>query len=513
MKKLAKLSLVLVLLVSAIAFTGCKKKFPVHIFSSEGGYVTVNDNSTVLSKEILYFNSEKTLTLQAHPNNGYQFMYWLVDTKIYSSEDKLIINVDKEIVIKAVFDNSGSYYITYYDENGTIIGKEAIESRGIIKNMPNIPQKEGYIGKFFCGDVEVNNGDTFQYSTNKDFRLVYVKKVYTISTNSSTDYSITAVTGYSWNVKYGEDFKFECTPNSGVSISRVSVENITLTPDNQGIYTIKNVKKDLKIEVEITTDDPEEQITFYTVQLDQQSSTDNFSFIQATNYTNLENEANKRYRYLVPEGNIFVFVIGIDTNYSRDNLEVRINGINVSPYATYGDYTNEYRINNIYNDIFISVTIKKTFTMNFSIDYGKIDTFNYFIDMLADLNTVLYETGTISYNYTELIDKTNGTTQITGLKSIELVNEENSTSQSTFFNFIKEINQIELNTISTYKVVSISLTQTSTNKTIDDWCTIHYENINSSGVLTFASNSFDITCLDDIIITLNWDTTDNIHSN
>ena len=186
MKNLLKLMAIALIFVSILALTGCKDQYSVYVFTSTGGYVTLDDSTDKISlKEILYYNKEVELTFNAHENEGYQFLYWLKDTQVYSAEKSISLKISKETVIKAIFEKSDSLSITFVDENNNLLSENpiSIQPDEIMKGFPTIPKKDGYVGSFYCDEDKMVEGAKYPYTTSKTFVLKYIKQQFTVSIN------------------------------------------------------------------------------------------------------------------------------------------------------------------------------------------------------------------------------------------------------------------------------------------------------------------------------------------
>lgn len=258
MKKLLKLLAVALIFISALALTGCKDQYSVYVFTSTGGHITINDSNDKISlKEILYYNKNVNLTFNAHENEGYQFLYWLKDTQVYSTDKSLTLNISQETVIKAMFEKSDSLSITFIDENNKLLTENPliIQQNEVMKNFPAIPVKDGYIGNFYCGEEKMVEGKKYPYSTSKTFVLKYIKEEFTVSVKykdcTKNDLTVNLLTE-SWSVDYNSEVKFSITNNTKreykVYLNTTSNE---IYANAYGVYTVSNISSDMTVIVKL----------------------------------------------------------------------------------------------------------------------------------------------------------------------------------------------------------------------------------------------------------------------
>ena len=77
------------------------------------------------------------------------------------------------------------------------------------------------------------------------------KKVYTVTLPKSAAYTIQPVNGSKTTVDYQSSFSFKINANTGYDLSRIIVtaNGQKMTPNANGVYTVKNVSEDIDIQV------------------------------------------------------------------------------------------------------------------------------------------------------------------------------------------------------------------------------------------------------------------------
>lgn len=295
MKKLLKVFAIAIIFVSIFALTGCKNNYSVYVFTSTGGYVTINDSKDKISlKEILYYNKDVDLTFNAHENEEHQFLYWLVDTQVYSSEKSIALNITDETVVKAMFEKSGTMSITFVDENNKMLTDSpiTIQANEVMSNFPTIPVRDGYVGNFYCGEELMLEGAKYPYTTSKTFVLKYVEQKYTVNIkyeNCTRDnVTVNLLENYSWTVDFDDEIKFSVTANDDkeYNIFLDSMEN-QIHANAYGIYTISNISKDLDLIISSVQFNVPEQDTD-TDNDDNSDNSDNIGDTDTDNDTNTD---------------------------------------------------------------------------------------------------------------------------------------------------------------------------------------------------------------------------------
>lgn len=104
MKKFLRLNLIAIFILSTIVFVGCKNDYSIYLFTSQGGGIVVNDSQSIIkTKDIMYKNGTCQLKLEAKADEGYEFEHWLIDSKIYSTDPIITVEIKDETVIKSIF--------------------------------------------------------------------------------------------------------------------------------------------------------------------------------------------------------------------------------------------------------------------------------------------------------------------------------------------------------------------------------------------------------------------------
>ena len=258
MKRLTKTFSVLLILFAMLAFTACKdKNYSVYIFTSTGGTVSVGDsNEQIELKEIIRFKKKGSLTLHANAKENHSFLYWEVNSYVYSKSPTLEISFKGETVIKANFKHNleGEYLITFVNESDIKIEEYTIKYDEFI-TIPTVPIPDGYKAVFYDKDNEENiltSGSKFSYGENKIFKLKYIPlntetqpETFTVTPQTNANCSFELVNGSSWTVQKGGNIKFKVNVNTGYKITSVKAGTNALTADALGVYTISNINSNL----------------------------------------------------------------------------------------------------------------------------------------------------------------------------------------------------------------------------------------------------------------------------
>ena len=256
MKNLLKVLAVTLVFVSSLMLFGCKAQYSVYVFTSTGGYVSINESSDKISlKEILYYNKDVIQTFHAHENEGYQFLYWLKDTQVYSTEKSITLTITNETVIKAIFEKNDTLSITFVDEKNNLLLQTplSIQPNEIMKNFPTIPTKDGFVGNFYCGEDKMIEGSSYPYTTSKTFVLKYIKEQFKVNINykncSNKDITINLLSE-SLTVDYSGKVKFSITNNTNKEY-KVYLDKNEIYADAYGVFTISNIKCDKIVTIEL----------------------------------------------------------------------------------------------------------------------------------------------------------------------------------------------------------------------------------------------------------------------
>lgn len=120
---------------------------------SEGGnehYIIKYDDDTTSDK--LYSGSSvesgNKITLQASPEEGYRFAYWLYnvygETKKLSEKTSVTFTIKHSYTFTAVYVKEGSYVVTFGDNSEDVIYDYQIVEKGENAKSIDIPSKKGY---------------------------------------------------------------------------------------------------------------------------------------------------------------------------------------------------------------------------------------------------------------------------------------------------------------------------------------------------------------------------------
>lgn len=123
------------------------------------------------------------------------------------------------------------------------------EHNGIVDTYP-VDENSGHSDRDRWCEVELYPGDNVFYATEPDSNESK-NTVYNIEVAQSTAYTVELVNGSNKTVKHGGSFSFRIKANAGYDLSGIIVtaDGQRVTPDENDIYTITDIKKDYKIGV------------------------------------------------------------------------------------------------------------------------------------------------------------------------------------------------------------------------------------------------------------------------
>ena len=524
MKKIFNLAVLALILVSALMFGGCKDKtYSVYIFTSTGGYVTVDNSADKISlKEILYYKKETNLTLTAHENEGNQFLYWTIDTKVYSSEKTINLNIKQETVIKAIFETSNIMSITFVDENNNLLSSTplVISANQVMQGFPQIPYREGYVGNFYCGEEKMLEGNTYPYTTSKTFVLKYVKEEYAVNIQCvdcvlDQDVFVNLVSGYAWTVNFNQEVKFTISSSSIEFDVYLNNQENQLNANAYGVYTISNITNDKLVIIKF------KQVINNTPPVDNGNNNDNeptspddnekldptlehctvsfdYSIMPKNITVNVESED---FEYDIVDNNYevykylsFKFSLEDSATFTADYTYVYANGKKIS-----ADNNGIYKITNILEDI--EIVVEQYYTMNLSINYGQITTINY--EDLIDGDVLPYYSARVLVRHDRIsihmasLDKD---------KDLIIFNINNESKSMTITEFINYVNST-IDTDPEYKISKITLLNALEEPFIDNWAKVTYDT-NGVADITLANKTF--IHLTNYTLSIEWDKLENL---
>ncbi len=406
MKVFKKLSLTMLSLIvcifSALVFVGCKDDVDyedLYVFSTEGGYVYVNDdyNNPVQwgdegSKKFT-FKENSVVKLEAVAETGYSFVKWTYaenfgDRNIdYSTQPNVNIIMDEDIiVIRAVFEAvpTAKYNISYSNGEGYEIVPEqgsttTVNAGGQFSFKVNVLQ--GYDSSTL--EVKVNNeiinptNGVYLISNineNKNISVTVQKSQHEITLNSGTGYVIEPVN--SNLVTSGGNFSFKVTLDEAYSDSDIVVTAVgadgnstSLTP-SQGVYTINNVTQD------------------YTI---------NISGVQKNSYSvQLPSDVRIQCQYVVGGNSV---QHGEDVSFTISGIDSSIDLTNIQVTCNNGDIVvnksgNTFTVNNVTTNLVFSITGINVYTHTISYS-GE----GFTVEFAGDTDSMTVERGD-DFNFT-----------------------------------------------------------------------------------------------------------------
>jgi len=360
MKKFINLCLISLLLVTATIFTGCKKNkdFSLFIFSSEGGYVTIDDSEEKIDmKKTLTLNKKTLKTFSAHASNGYEFDYWEIDSVKNSEDPILVLNIEKETIVLAVFKKEGTsstttYTLNFVDENDISLASKQVEENETFV-LPTVTDRVGF--KYvFVDSADSNNvldpttsQFTFNYTTDKTFKLQWIAT----SAPSTKDYHLK----FENATNSADVFDYGYVNNNDVILLNTVASAISKNDSTVKFYTSQNLADEISVINYIfnfTTDKTLYFRHFFAV-----------SYTQSNDYTvTLENG----YDWTVEEGGEIKFKV--QTTSPNSTITVKYNSTDINPQ----------------NDVYTISNITANGNLEFFVNLGNTLTFkNYATDLIT----------------------------------------------------------------------------------------------------------------------------------
>lgn len=393
MNRLKKLSAifisVLVCIFSAIIFTGCdknEKKCKLYVFSTQGGYVLVDDNNDPIkfgdeASKVFQYKQGDEIKLKAVPEKGYVFVEWQSTNKLDKSIDlsneeiEFKIN-DAELVIKArfVLDSTIIQTVSWEKSEQYTIGVSAENS---VEAQDKNYLSKIYFGKKFEFTVSPNEGYDLAGAVVKinGQKLNAVNGVYTIQqVKEDIKITVEGVVVKTYKITYAEsngrytiepatkddvknvahggsfNFKVELSEGCWADELKVYIQYAGETDKNElnatdDVYTINNITKDLTIIVEGVNQNK------YTV-----------SYNEEKGY---EINPAEGYSFTVAHSGDFIFEFSTSsTQYDINSLKITakqsgVGGSFIEKDVLYDESTGKYTIKCITDNLIINVDIEK----------------------------------------------------------------------------------------------------------------------------------------------------------
>ena len=132
----------------------------------------------------------------------------------------------------------------YNIESVTVV-QEYTDEEGEIQTITYTDFDDGVAQDYRCCDVTLQPGKNTFYITAPE------KKTYTMSMPTGTAYDIELVNGSRTTVEYMDSCSFKVNAKDGYDLSNIVVyaNKQKVTPDENGVYTIKNVSEDYEITI------------------------------------------------------------------------------------------------------------------------------------------------------------------------------------------------------------------------------------------------------------------------
>ena len=189
--------------------------------------------------------------------DGHVFIGWYFGAAEYDFTEPVTGDIDLYAAYEFI-----SYNVTFNSDGGS-----EVPAQSVIKNgkavEPVAPAKEGYD---FAGWQLNGVAYDFDTAVTGDIELLatWTEKTFTVTLPESEDYEVKTAEGSDTTVPYGGSYSFTVDYADGVDGENavVTANGEVLTPDNDGVYTIDDIKSDVYINVSVpSSQDP----VFYTV--------------------------------------------------------------------------------------------------------------------------------------------------------------------------------------------------------------------------------------------------------
>ena len=203
------------------------------VLPSGTGNVTI-DGSTTTPK---YVVPGTNVTYVATAKSGYKFKGWNMEGIEISTSNTLILPINSNTEITAVFQNIPNYSVTVVSSgNGTVSSSSSSVQEGGSVTLTATPNS-GYVFKNWTLNgnvVSTQNPYTATVTANSVYVANFVEKTYTISVSSGE--GGTAVASKS-SVQSGGSVTLTATPNEGYSFVNWTVDGVEVSKENP--YTTK----------------------------------------------------------------------------------------------------------------------------------------------------------------------------------------------------------------------------------------------------------------------------------
>lgn len=176
--------------------------------------------------------------------DGHAFVAWYLGGEAYDFDSE--VNGDLDLIAVYEFVN---FNVTFNTDGGSEVPAQVVIKGGKAVE-PAAPEKEGYD---FAGWQLNGVAYDFDAAVTADVELTatWTEKTYTVNVPTGEGYEVKIADGSDTTVKYGDDFSFtvEYDENVNTDDAVVTANGVALTPDDQGVYTVEDIKSDVYISV------------------------------------------------------------------------------------------------------------------------------------------------------------------------------------------------------------------------------------------------------------------------
>ena len=176
--------------------------------------------------------------------DGHAFIAWYLGGEAYDFDSE--VKGDLNLIAVYEFVN---YNVTFNTDGGSEVPAQVVIKNGKAVK-PAAPEKEGYdFAGWKLNDAEYD----FDTAVTADIELTasWTEKTYTVNVPTGEGYEVKIADGSDTTVKYGDSFSFtvEYDENVNTDDAVVSANGVALVADDQGVYTVEDIKSDVYISI------------------------------------------------------------------------------------------------------------------------------------------------------------------------------------------------------------------------------------------------------------------------
>ena len=223
-------------------------------------YAYVDGELTVVNTEEVVYG-EKALwgvdNVAEDLSDGHAFIGWYLGAEEFDFDSAINTNIDLFAVYEFV-----NFTVSFNSDGGSEVAAQTIIKNGKAVE-PTAPVKEGFD---FAGWQLNGVAYDFDAEVTADIELTatWTEKTFTVTLPESENYEVKTSDGFDTTVSYGGSYSFTVDYADGVDGDNavVTANGEVLAANDEGVYTIDDIKSDVYINVSVPTI---EEPVFYTV--------------------------------------------------------------------------------------------------------------------------------------------------------------------------------------------------------------------------------------------------------